>query len=52
MKKRLAALFLSALLLLSLSACGVSETTSGDGEKILRLAVSFAYPSLDAHKEY
>ena len=52
MKKQLTAIFLSALLLLSLSACGVSETTSGDGEKILRLAVSFAYPSLDAHKEY
>ena len=51
-QQRLIALLLAALLLLSLSACGGSAATSGGGEKILHLAVSFAYPSLDAHKEY
>lgn len=53
MKKRVFALLLAALLVLSLSACGkTGNGDEADGEKILRLAVSFAYPSLDAHKEY
>ncbi len=51
-QQRLIAFLLAALLLLSLSACGGSAATSGGGEKILHLAVSFAYPSLDAHREY
>ncbi|MCR5671408.1 MAG: hypothetical protein K6G10_10420 [Butyrivibrio sp.] len=28
------------------------DTSSADGEKILHTAASFAYPSLDVHKEY
>lgn len=53
MKKRLTALALAALMLLSLAACGTTpDNNAGSGQKILRLAASFAYPSLDAHKEY
>ena len=49
MKKRIALLLLAALLL-GLTACG-SRNPQTQG-KVLRLAVDFAYPSLDAHKEY
>lgn len=53
MKKRLTALALAALMLLSLAACGTApDNDAGNEQKILRLAASFAYPSLDAHKEY
>ena len=53
MKKRLTALALATLMLLSLAACGTTpDNDAGSGQKILRLAASFAYPSLDAHKEY
>ena len=53
MKKRLIALPLAALMLLSLAACGTApDSDTGSEQKILRLAASFAYPSLDAHKEY
>ena len=52
MKKRLAAFMLALIMALSLTACGSNEDSAADGEKILRIAESFAYPSLDAHKEY
>ncbi len=52
MKKRITALSLALVMLLSLAACGTGDNSSGSGEKILRVAESFAYPSLDAHKEY
>ncbi len=82
MKKRLIAIFMSALLVAGAAGCGAAaqptdasapaaeteavETTSSEetaeepaeesaaesGEKILRAAASFAYPSLDVHKEY
>lgn len=63
--KRFLALFLSVLMIVSLVACGGSNSTqpgeskadSGQSEKpaggkILRIAESFAYPSLDAHADY
>ena len=54
MKKRITALVLALLMVLGLAACGGDKTGGEDksGEKILRVAESFAYPSLDAHKEY
>ena len=53
MKKRLTALALAALMLLSLAACGTASGNDAEsGQKILRIGTNFAYPSLDAHKEY
>ncbi len=52
MKKRITALSLALIMLLSLAACGADSKNSDSGEKILRVAESFAYPSLDAHREY
>ena len=52
--KKISACLLAAVLMLSLAACGTqnSQDPNTPGEaKILRLATSFAYPSLDAHKE-
>lgn len=52
--KKVTACLLAAVLMLGLSACGTQNSqdpnTSGEA-KILRLATSFAFPSLDAHKE-
>lgn len=52
--KRMTALLLAVVLVFALCACGAKtdggQTASGD--KILNVAASFAYPSLDAHKEY
>ena len=54
MKKRLFALFLVICMLAGMTACG-SKDDGGEapaGDNILRTAASFAYPSLDVHKEY
>ena len=56
MKKKLLVLFLAICMILSMAACGSkdggSADGSGSGDNILRTAASFAYPSLDVHKEY
>ncbi len=52
MRKRITALSLALIMLLSLAACGADGKDTKAEEKILRVAESFAYPSLDAHKEY
>ena len=53
MKKRITALMLALIMVLSLAACSSNDNgAADDGEKILHVAESFAYPSLDAHKEY
>lgn len=58
MKKRIATLLLALCLLLSLCACAGQTAQTGSQPaptaepKILKLAASFAYPSLDVHKEY
>lgn len=60
MKKKLISLLLVALLAMGLAACGNggsggAEGGSGNaepGKKILRAAASFAYSSIDVHKEY
>ena len=53
--KRFAALLLVLCLALGLCACGEKAGSAPAGEtktKWLRLAESFAYASLDAHKDY
>ncbi|MCR4675197.1 MAG: ABC transporter substrate-binding protein, partial [Lachnospiraceae bacterium] len=59
MKKIMGALALGAVLCVSIAGCGTgtdnteSKTTeTASEEKILKTAASFAYPSLDVHKEY
>ncbi len=55
MKKKLVVLFLAICMVLSMAACGSKDSGSADGgsgDNILRTAASFAYPSLDVHKEY
>lgn len=51
MKRRILALLLAVLMAVGVAACS-SADTDDSGKKILRVAESFAYPSLDAHKEY
>ena len=53
MKKRIA-LLLAVVMVFALCACGgqTNDPQTASGEKILNVAASFAYPSLDAHKEY
>ncbi|MBQ9624485.1 MAG: ABC transporter substrate-binding protein [Clostridia bacterium] len=50
------ALILALLMVFGLAACNKTDSPSDSGNagqpKVLRLAESFAYPSLDAHKEY
>ena len=57
--KKLLALMMILVLALSLAACGKKEEEDVTPEpepvaekKILRIAESFAYASLDAHKDY
>ena len=55
MKKKLVVLLLAICMVLSMAACGSKDSGSADGgsgDNILRTAASFAYPSLDVHKEY
>ena len=59
-KNRVLALILALCLLAALSACGGKTAPSAEPTapaaqaepRLLRLAESFAYPSLDAHKDY
>ena len=58
MKKKLISLILIALLATGLAACGNSGggqegggSGSAEGKKILKVAASFAYASLDVHKD-
>ena len=50
MKKRLIAIILALVLVFALCACSGGENKND--EKILRLGESFAYASLDPHKDY
>ena len=50
MKKRLIAMILALVLVFALCACSGGENKND--EKILRLGESFAYASLDPHKDY
>lgn len=60
MKRKWIALFLAMLLAVGLAACGTVNSGSKEGgsgnaepgKKILKAAASFAYASLDVHKEY
>ena len=46
MKKRIIALMLALIMVLSLAACSSNDNgAADDGEKILHVAESFAYPS-------
>lgn len=49
MKKKLLAIFLFLCMALTLAACG---SQNAENDNILKTAASFAYPSLDVHKEY
>ena len=51
--KKTMKLFLALCLALSVLICGVAAAEAAPAEpKILKLAESFAYPSLDVHKDY
>ena len=61
MKKgqKILAMLLAGVMALSMFGCGTTEqvagevtTETGSEDNILRTAASFAYPSLDVHKEY
>ena len=58
MKKTIFAILIAMFMALCLTACGSGDGSSeesggsGDGDNILRTAASFAYPSLDVHKDY
>ncbi len=52
MKKKLLAAFLMLCMMLSMAACGGGGSPGGADDNILRTAASFAYPSIDVHKEY
>ncbi|MCR4998632.1 MAG: ABC transporter substrate-binding protein [Lachnospiraceae bacterium] len=61
-KKMISALLVAAMVITTITGCGnAATTTSNDsaeattaesGEKILKTAASFAYASLDVHKDY
>lgn len=57
--KKILAMLLAGVMALSMFGCGTTEqvasevtTETGSEDNILRTAASFAYPSLDVHKEY
>lgn len=52
--KKFLALLLALVMVLALCACGAKTepAQTGETDQILNAAVSFAYPSLDAHKDY
>ena len=52
--KKTIALLLAVATVFALCACSgqTNDPQTASGEKILNVAASFAYPSLDAHKEY
>ena len=51
--KKALKLFLALCLALSILVCGVALADEAPDEpKVLKLAESFAYPSLDVHKDY
>lgn len=56
MKKRLLVMLLAFCMILTMTACGGggedASSEGSNGDNILRTAASFAYPSLDVHKEY
>jgi peptide/nickel transport system substrate-binding protein len=49
--KRFLALLLAMIMVFSLSACDKPENETNTEPKTLKVAASFAYPSLDVHKE-
>ena len=58
--KKILAMLLAGVMALSMFGCGTTEQTASEAgdvtneseDNILRTAASFAYPSLDVHKEY
>jgi peptide/nickel transport system substrate-binding protein len=52
MKKKLLVMLLAFCMVLGMTACGGGSSSGGSGDNILRTAASFAYPSIDVHKEY
>ena len=52
MKKKLLVALLAFCMVFAMTACGGGDGSSGSDDNILRTAASFAYPSVDVHKEY
>lgn len=52
MRKKLIVALLAFCMMLSMTACGGGSSDAGSGDNILYTAASFAYPSIDVHKEY
>lgn len=52
MKKKLLIMLLAVCMVLGMSACGGGGSSKSAGDNVLRTAASFAYPSIDVHKEY
>ena len=52
MKKKLFVILLTACMVFSFAACGGGGEGGSSDDNILRTAASFAYPSVDVHKEY
>ncbi len=54
MKRKLTVLILALCMVFTMTACGGGggSAESGSGDNVLKTAASFAYPSIDVHKEY